>query len=1395
MTITRFLSITGIMLFMPFIIFAQSSRNSLNITPISGINNPVVTCVYQDSFGFTWFGSLNGVYRWDGNKAKHFYHNQADTNSMPSDQIISVLFEDSESNLWFGSLGHGAIKYDRFTDRFIAYPLNEKRPDLYDARWITRALQDAGGNLWGLGITNRLFKYDMENEELDVLELSLHDSLNNEAIVNNILVLLLDKSGSFLWLGTERGLYKYGINENEFLPVPIKQGSQKHPKLDNVLDIIQDSDSVLWICSPNAVFRYQIYSRNIELFLKLSDYSVGNEQEYIEEIIEDPQKHKQTVWVFTNSGILNLNKNTGDVIRYTIKNQEHFFESSEFISAKRGRFIDKNGFLWLATDNTGATFANLNISPFEQFHVGENQRDNSNNGATAFYIDSQNNKWIGTGFKGLYQFDNSMQLLNHFTHNPSDPNSLSNNFIYSIAETNEGFIWVGTQSGLNRLDVARRSCEHFLYEPINYEGNLPQVRIAEFFQDSTGRLWVGTSQGVYYSDNCDDEKVSFIQFDAIPYLFNLTQKIFNDKNGDIWFSTPTYHGLFRLTKGIDGNREILNYKRDPLSPESFITDGALSFFEDDKGLFWLATKEGLLKWNRFENSFERFNKENSLGANMIYWLEGDSKGNIWLSTEIGLIRFNPSLPDERKSKTFTFNDGLPFEKIYPYRFYKAADGSFYIGGQKGSGNGFYRFHPDSIVENTHVPPVFITNFNVHDKAFRLDSSIVVKKNITLTHGENFFSFEFAALDYTDPGKNQYACFLEGFENNWNYIGNRRFANYTGVPPGHYIFRVKGSNNDGYWNEEGASIAVTILKPPWRSWWANALYVIFIVGIITSIAWYYLKRQQLRRELFVEHMQKEKLEDVDRMKSRFFANISHEFRTPLTLILGPIKKLKAISTHAEMLEDLDIMQRNANRLQRLIDQLLSLSKIEAGQMKLQAGKGNIVEFVKGYLESFESAARSKGIKIYFKTSRLDIPLYFDRDKLEKILYNLFANAIKFTGEGGLINVAIASRETFISITVSDTGKGIEPEHLPFVFDRFYQADNFDTQFHEGSGIGLSLVKELVELHRGQITVDSKPGKGTTFIISLPAGTAHLEAEELAEIAEITEVIVSDEKNIEIPSTDPELAKPAEGCHSSRKKPLLLVVEDNADMRTYIRSIIEGPYLLAESDNGSQGLEYAIEHIPDMVVSDVMMPGMDGYKLCRKLKSDYRTSHIPVILLTARAGFGDKIEGLQTGADDFLIKPFEPMELLARIKNLIQQRQSLRERYRREFEHVRLKPEASMDALEIEFMEKARKVVGENISNPDFHISDFSRLMNMSRVQLHRKLIALFNLSATAFVRTYRLNEAARLFNSRLGNVAEVAYEVGFNNLSYFSKCFQKQFGMNPSEYLNQPHPEPEKEDFL
>jgi signal transduction histidine kinase/DNA-binding response OmpR family regulator/ligand-binding sensor domain-containing protein len=1350
------------------------------ITSSDGLLTGGIKYTIKDSDGFMWFSYSVGFNRWNGYDAFNIENFLVDTNVISSYRYCRPMIEDKNGYLYVGTLRNGLVRVNRATNEYRYYVNDPGNPNSIRSNGIHEMIMDEEGIIWLGTFVFGLSRFDPVKETFS--NYIVDSSVSYPWDYNNIKSLCIDSEKIF-WVGTSNGLFQFVEEDATYIPVNIPI---YNAEFANIFEsILEDANKDMWFGTNCGIFKYSRATQRWDYIdLSNKDKTLPGEDYSIYKMVEYKKHNKHYLWMGTRAGLKVYDIKNRILTHCTPKNGYPEITNAGIVQYL---FIDEQDILWASL--AGITLFDLNDIPFHIRFINSYPDSLNEIQATCFYEDKSRHIWVGTDFDGLFQFDGNLNFIANYkpcagSFEPTGQNCL--NEIKDIYEDREGRLWVNTgPTGLSLFDIETGT---FHFMDVDVGSYLP----GQLLQDSWGVIWMCAYDGLFKCTMAGDKELD-IELCDYPTLPKVpVDEVLFDSQNRLWLITRV-SGVLCLTPENRDQMIFKPYLHQGYKHRFTMEYNARSVIEDDWGDIWFRSERGLFKYDPELDSIVPDANFNKHYQGYIFSITRDKNGVFWFAIDNGLLRYDPEDNHNGGLRVIDYRNGLPFSFITRSTLFRDSRGYLYGGGRETTRRGLFRFHPDNIPPpNKAIPKVYLTRFPVKNEPFPVDSNMAYKKHLVLDHNQNFFSFEFSALNYVDPVKNEYAYKLEGLDEDWVYSGNRHFANYTGVPPGHYVFRVKGSNNDGYWNEEGTSIAVTILKPPWRSWWANVLYFIFIAGVIASIAWYYLKRQQLRRELLVEQMQKEKLEEMDRLKSRFFANISHEFRTPLTLILGPIKKLKAISTHAEMLEDLNIMQRNAGRLQRLIDQLLSLSKIEAGQMKLQAGKGDIVEFVRGYLGSFESAAENKGIKINFNTNLPTIPLYFDRDKLEKIFYNLFANAIKFSGEGGLIQVNITGHDSSLTITISDTGRGIQPEHLPYIFDRFYQADNFDTRFHEGSGIGLSLVKELVELHRGQITVESKPGKGTTFTISLPAGSNHLKEEELSEITEIPASAVSEEKSIEISAPDPELAKHPEECAGNRKKPLLLVVEDNADMRKYIRSIIEGPYLLAEADNGSKGLEWAIEQIPDLVISDVMMPGLDGYELCRQLKSDYRTSHIPLILLTAKASSGDKIEGLQTGADDFLIKPFEPMELLARIKNLIIQRQALRERYRKEFEHVKLKPEASMDVFEVEFMEKARKVVGENISNFDFHITEFSNLMNMSRVQLHRKLNALFNLSATAFVRTYRLNEAARLFNSRMGNVAEVAYEVGFNNLSYFTKCFQQQFGMNPSEYLNQLQQPPEKE---
>ncbi|MBC8401643.1 MAG: response regulator [Candidatus Marinimicrobia bacterium] len=657
--------------------------------------------------------------------------------------------------------------------------------------------------------------------------------------------------------------------------------------------------------------------------------------------------------------------------------------------------------------------------------------------------------------------------------------------------------------------------------------------------------------------------------------------------------------------------------------------------------------------------------------------------------------------------------------------------------------------------------------------------------IKLSYQQDVFSFEFAALDYQNSMSNQYAYKMEGFNQDWIYTdASNCIASYTNLDPGNYVFHVKGSNNDGLWNEEGTSIRIVITPPWWKTNIAYFGYFLLVVGTFTILYRIRLARLRLQYQVEMDHLEAKRYHEMDELKSRFFANISHEFRTPLTLILGPIDKILSRIKEREWVPDLQLVQKQARRLLQLVSQLLDLSRLEAKRMKLQASQRNIIPLLKVTVLSFTSLADRKKITLTFNSDREIIQVYCEKDIIVKIINNLLSNALKFTAPGGKIEVDVRTRSHYnlddegaLVITITDTGIGIAPERIDNIFNRFYQVDSSETREHEGAGIGLSLTKELVELHKGDISVESQEGKGTTFTVSLHLGKSHLKPEEIVEDFERAGESFEPSSLL----TEPELVSEQQSPTSKKGVPIVLIVEDNTDVRNYIHGYLK-EYRCFEAADGEEGLHLALKKIPDLIVSDIMMPKMDGVEFCKQIKSDERTSHIPVILLTAKADIESKLEGLETGADDYLTKPFEAKELKARVKNLIDQRRQLRERFRKE-----INPDPDdmpISPLDTEFLQNAMKAVNRHLEEPEFGVAELSKELFTSRQHLYRKLQALLGLTGQEFIRSIRLKRAARMLRSHTDQITQIAYKTGFNNPSYFTECFRKEFGQTPSSYEKQ-----------
>jgi signal transduction histidine kinase/DNA-binding response OmpR family regulator len=856
--------------------------------------------------------------------------------------------------------------------------------------------------------------------------------------------------------------------------------------------------------------------------------------------------------------------------------------------------------------------------------------------------------------------------------------------------------------------------------------------------------------------------------------------LYEDKSRNLWIGTHV-DGLMLFNRETD---DFTFFRQDQNNPDNSISHNAVSALcEDEKGILWIGTNGGGLNmFEKSKNKFKHYTEKDGLANNVVNGILSDDKGNLWISTGRGISRFN----FEKESFTnYSSRDGLQGSDFNGRACFKSHSGEFYFGGT----NGLNRFRPENIKENPHVPPIVLTNFQILHKPVQvgydtlrgktiLEKSILETDLVELDYDDNIISFEFAALDFHSPEKNKYAYTLEGFDEHWTHTdASKREITYTNLDPGEYTLKIKGSNNDGVWNQAGLSLHIIIYPPWWSRWWAYMLYGFIIALAFTASTRIYLNRQKLQTQLALEREHAFKLEEVDRMKSNFYANISHEFRTPLMLILGPVEKLVSRIKDEDGQKQIGLIKGNARRLLNLINQLLDLARLEAGRLKLNAALGNIAQFVKGLAMEFESIAEQKDILLQVTMEKEDIEAYFDKEKMEKIIINLLTNACKFTPAGGRITVRLHETQTnLVEIIIRDSGIGIPKSEMKKIFDRFYQVDGSHTREHEGTGIGLALTKELVELHKGNIFIDSVEGHWTEVTLTFPLGREHLSE---IDIIEPSEYQLRKVEKFE-PDIDTEVEADEEINEQLIEKTIVLIVEDNTDVREYISDALKETYHIEEAANGEQGFRKAEKIIPDLIVSDIMMPKMDGYEMTKKIRQNEKTSHIPIILLTAKSDKDSKLEGLGLGADDYLIKPFDSDELLARIKNLIETRKMLQQKFGSGIPVITKEERPKISCLDEQFLNRVLFVIDEHISEENFSIEEFGKDVGMSRSQIHRKLKALTGKSTSLYLRTVRLSKAKQMIEAKKGNISEISYQVGFSSPAYFSRCFKEEFGYTPSE---------------
>lgn len=1343
--------------------YSQQASSFISIS--DELVNNEVTSIIQDKNGFIWFGTRGGMQRFDGYEMKLLKNDFGKGANLLS-QSIEVLQSGKQNNIWIGTKSGGLSSYNLESGTISNHINHNTNETGFNADYILSILDTDSEKL--LIGTWKGFQYlDKRTGEFKILN-SIWKTFDIQSDGN-----------TGYWLATNSGLKHLNQSlENDY------SFDLGIPNINITSIVIDKANNCLWLGSwDNGLFQFNTQTKAVKNFRhqKNNKNSLSSNNTY--RILLDS---KGILWVGTWGGGLNrFDPKTESFERINLNIKGLYTSDSRIILTIKE---DPSGLLWIGTDGTGVFKFDLNQKQFN--NIGYENPTASILESThvlSVFVDPFNKLWLGTKGGGIqYSTDwktfNRINVINkEITNAPAIPYE-SRSFMQD-----GDYLWVATNKGLIRIVNKGADVSNYdIYFPTPQKAtSFSGKKITAMVKDSSGRMWIGTQEsGLSYISGFDDRNTPVFK-NYLP-AYGVKGALQNervscllvDSKKRLWVGT--YKGLHLYQPSKDQFQVFTqtdNYKN------SLSNNTILCLAEDKFGNIWAGTQNGLNRISGLADDHlivTAFTTRDGLPSDYIHAIIPDTAGRIWASTNKGIIRFNQS---NNSLEVFDKRDGVQSVVFSENAAFKDAAGRFYFGGLEG----MTYFFPDSIRINRFNPPIYFTNLTVNNRPYEYgtesadDSSILNQpfyetESITLNYKENIFSIEFSALDYHAPDKNEYMYKLEGFNKDWVYAGKSRMASFTNLKPGTYKLQVKATNSDKIWNPVPHELTINILPPPWRTWWAYSIYFALFVFLLWLTRHLGLRQVALKNQLSLSKLERQQESKLADFKERLFTNISHEFRTPLTLILGPLDDmLQTKKVEAPVEKSLRLIQKQSRRMLRMVNQLLDFQKAEAGSLKLSLQPGELVSFCEDIFMLFMDEAKRRQIDYTFQVKEKFLSFTFDHNKLEIIVFNILSNAFKFTPDGGKIILSIRKNmDQSCEINVQDTGRGIPANEIDQIFDRFFRGKEMDATAISGTGIGLSFVKELVELHGGFIVAKSDGINGSLFTINLPSleqnspnGSPPYEAIHFTHPN--NETIVNPENMSEENSE----------LNPEQDQPIILIVEDDSDIQQYIFEILSPSFKVLTAMNGKEGVEKALEAIPDLIVSDIMMPEMDGIELCRTLKFNKNTSHIPIILLTALSDMAHHVQGIREGADVYLPKPFNSQLLLVHIHNLINSRNMLKELYAKKI--LLGSGNFEIKTFEEEFLYKLIKLVEENISNSEFNNDELANLMFMSRSTFYRKLKAVTGMSGNEFIRNTRLNYAVKLLESGNYSVTEAAYEAGFNDIKYFRKRFQEQFGVSPSDY--------------
>lgn len=1350
-------------LLFPIIIFLLLTPIYLNAqigsfyTSESELSSSLINAIYQDQRNYIWIATEDGLNKYDGIRFT-IYKNIPDNPKSIKNNYIKSLFEDSKGRFWIGSI-NGLHLYNRTTDDFSEIILYNNGIQINTH--ITSIIESNEGEIWlttsGEGIVRI-----KENDK----SYSTYSQLSNRLSSLHLSSMFQDSKGIF-WIASEnQGLNRYNPKTDEVLIFrePFQIGSNQ------LSAICEDNAGNLFVGTlNNGLYRYNEKAEKFELVPHIKDEILS-----VKSLLVDNQNRLLVGTDGQGIKIYNPEKNH-------LEDNQLLSAPFDFSKLKVHAICqDKTGNIWMGLFQKGVYLDPENPNKFNYWGMKSYNHNIIGSGSVMSVLKDKNgNLWVGTDNDGIYCLNKS-GVSRHFSPS-SAPSSVPNTVLSIIEDNEEGYLWLGSYlQGLSRMDKTTGKCTYFNnHLAIQTDDNSARDKIFSIVKDNRDQLWIGTNGSGMYVFNMKTQEYTahYSQWDTgTSYIINdWVNCITIDREGIIWI------GTYNRACSFDPD----NYDLKEYTTENNILPGKIVYCitEDSKGNIWIGTTEGLACYHKEDNTSDIYTISNGLSSNVICGILEDETGNLWISTHSGISKF---IPEEKKFINFYTSDGLQGNEFNLGACYEAKDGEMIFGGI----SGITSFYPSQINDRRTPLNIYLTGLYIFDKPVVaeqksgkhkiIDGFIADTDTIRLSHNDNMFAVEFSTFDFGFSERIHYQYMMEGLSNQWlkTEPGINRI-NFTNISHGTYKLKIKASI---YENTSEEKNIILIISPPWYlTWWAIIGYLLIIALLIWGVSQYLMEKIHHKNEL----MEREHAEQISEAKLQFFINIAHEIRTPMSLVISPLEKLIAENKDAGKQKDYLLIYRNSQRILRLINQLMDVRKIDKGLMRVKLRETDIVGFIEDVMQTFEYSAHKQNIKFIFLHTADQLKVWIDLNNFDKVLVNLLSNAFKFTPAEGKITITLQTGENkqesgplqnYFEIIISDTGPGIEEGEMEKIFERFYQIDNSGPSRSTGTGIGLNLSRSLVELQHGTIYArNRKDCQGSEFIIRLPLGSEHLEEFEKESLVSHPTISVNEHKTFDTVENN---EKP---IVRAKTKYRILIVDDEEDIRQYLNEELSDTYRIYEAGDGKEALNFILNNKPDLVISDVMMPEMDGIALAKKLKSNININQIPIILLTAKASEKDKAEGFETGADAYISKPFNLDLLKKQVANILENRERLKQKASDLDENKALIEQVVLRPSDQILYEKIIKTINENISNPDLNVEFLAQAIGMSRVHMHRKLKELTNQSARDFIRSIRLNQAAELLTSQKLTVSEVAYALGYSNLSHFSNSFREFLGMSPKEY--------------